>query len=255
MELEIYLRQRQQKKELLLMTHIVVGYPSFTQSWALARAMVDAGVDVMELQIPFSEPIADGPVIAGANQQALAHGSTVEKCFEFAAQLTEQFDIPFLFMSYYNILFKHGVSSFTQRMQRVGVAGAIVPDLPPEEGEEYLSAMREQHLSPVFIVAPTTSDERMKYLAERARGMVYCVSRKGVTGTKTALSNDLEGYLARCRGALALPLAVGFGIQQRADVDFLRGKADIAVVGSETLRVFERGGVSAVSEFLKSLMA
>lgn len=255
MELEIYLRQRQQKKELLLMTHIVVGYPSFTQSWALARAMVDAGVDVMELQIPFSEPIADGPVIAGANQQALTHGSTVDKCFEFAAQLAEQYDIPFLFMSYYNILFKHGVKSFTERMREVGVAGAIVPDLPPEEGDEYLAAMREQHLSPVFIVAPTTPDERMKYLAELARGMVYCVSRKGVTGTKTALSDDLGGYLARCRGAFSVPLAVGFGIQQRADVDFLRGKADIAVVGSETLRVFERGGVSAVSEFLKSLMA
>ncbi len=255
MELEIYLRQRQQKKELLLMTHIVVGYPSFTQSWALARAMVDAGVDVMELQIPFSEPIADGPVIADANQQALAHGSTVDKCFEFAQQLSEQFDIPFLFMSYYNILFKHGVKSFTERMHDVGVTGAIVPDLPPEEGEEYLAAMAAQHLSPVFIVAPTTSDERMKYLAQRARGMVYCVSRKGVTGTKTSMSGDLEGYLVRCRASLSLPLAVGFGIQQRADVDFLRGKADIAVVGSESLRVFERGGVSAVSEFLKSLMA
>jgi tryptophan synthase alpha chain len=140
-------------------------------------------------------------------------------------------------------------------MHEVGIAGAIVPDLPPEEGEEYLAAMSEQHLAPVFIVAPTTPDERMKYLAERARGMVYCVARKGVTGTKTALSADLEGYLGRCRSALSLPLAVGFGIQQRADIDFLRGKADIAVVGSETLRVFERGGVSAVSEFLKSLIA
>lgn len=255
MELEIYLRQQLAKKELLLMTHIVVGYPSFTQSWALARAMVEAGVDVMELQIPFSEPIADGPVIAGANQRALEHGATVAKCFEFAEQLHEQFRIPFLFMSYYNVLFKHGVGSFVRRMHEVGIAGAIVPDLPPEEGEEYLLAMEQEHVSPVFIVSPTTPDARLELLAKRARGMVYCVSRKGVTGTKTALSDQVEGYLKRCRSAISLPLAVGFGIQERADVDFLRGKADIAVVGTETLRVFDRGGVPAVSSFLKTLMA
>ena len=130
-----------------------------------------------------------------------------------------------------------------------------MPDLPPEEGEEYLAAMRHEHLSPVFIVSPTTPDTRLRYLAERARGMVYCVSRKGVTGTKTALSAEVEGYLGRCRSAIGLPLAVGFGIQERADVEFLRGKADIAVVGSETIRVFQQGGVPAVSEFLKTLMA
>jgi tryptophan synthase alpha chain len=255
MEFESYLRQRLEKKPLLLMTHIVIGYPSFTQSWALARAMVEAGVDLMELQIPFSEPIADGPVIAGANQQALAHGATVQKCLEFAAQLNEQFKIPFLFMSYYNVVFKYGVSRFAAELKRIGMVGAIVPDLPPEEGEEYLVAMRREHQSPVFIVSPTTSEERLRYLGERAEGMVYCVSRRGVTGAQTQFSSDVESYLERCRRAVDLPLAVGFGIKERADMDFLRGKADIAVVGSETLRVFDRGGVPAVSEFISRLIS
>jgi tryptophan synthase alpha chain len=251
--LEQYLKDRRQKQEILLMTHIVLGHPHFDTSLRLVESMVQAGVDLIELQIPFSEPMADGPVILRANQEALAGGATVDRCFDVATEVARRFDVPFLFMSYYNVLFRRGVASFVSRMQDAGLRGAIVPDLPPEEASEYLTAMQESALSPIFIYSPNTSDARLKTISDHGRGFIYCVARKGVTGSETSFSNELSSYLARARAATSLPLAVGFGVKERADVDFLRGKADVAVVGSETLRVLERGGVAAVGPFLSGL--
>jgi tryptophan synthase alpha chain len=251
--LEQHIRQKLQKKPLLLMTHIVIGYPSLRESWALAHRMVEAGVDLMELQIPFSEPMADGPVILKANQDALAAGATVSKCLEFARDLAQQVPIPLLYMSYYNIVFKHGAQRFASEMKRAGLYGAIVPDLPIEEGAEYASAMAAEGLAAVPLFAPNTPEPRMRLLAEGASGMVYCVARKGVTGAKTDFSADLGEYLARARRATALPLAVGFGLKSKSDVDFVRGKVDIAVVGTESLRILDESGVHAVGEFIQTL--
>ena len=251
--LEKYLRERRKQKDILLMTHIVVGYPSLGASFEIVEAMVTAGVDLVELQIPFSEPIADGPVILTANQAALAAGITVEECIDFGGRMAKQFEIPFLFMTYYNILFKYGVERFTQTAAQKGLQGAIVPDLPPEEGQLYLKSMDDHNLAPIFIYAPTTTDERMKMLAGHARGFVYCVARKGVTGQQTAFSQELEAYLARCRQATDLPLALGFGVKDRADIDFLTGKVDIAVIGTQTIRIVEERGVAAVGEFINGL--
>jgi tryptophan synthase alpha chain len=235
------------------MTHIVLGYPDFDTSLRLVEAMVSAGVDLMELQIPFSEPIADGPVILRANQEALTGGATVERCFALAGEVAKRFDIPFLFMSYYNVLFRHGVASFAERMRASKLEGAIVPDLPPEEASEYLTALEANGLDPIFIYSPNTPDARMRKIAESSRGFIYCVARKGVTGSNTQFSNYLSAYLERARAATRLPLAVGFGVKDRADVEFLRGKADIAVVGSEAIRAFGAGGVSAVGRLLSGL--
>jgi tryptophan synthase alpha chain len=251
--LETYLKQKLKTKEILLMTHIVLGYPTFDDAFKMIEAMVSAGVDLMELQIPFSEPIADGPVILHANQEALSKGATVEKCMAFAQNVVKLFDIPFLFMSYYNILFKYGVERFAGDMAEYGLKGAIVPDLPPEEGEEYIGAMDEYRLSPIFIFSPTTSDDRMKYLNSFGKGFIYCVSRKGVTGVATDFSGQLGQYLSRCRKATDLPLALGFGVKERKDIAFLKGKADIAVIGSETIRRVDQGGVIAVKAFIESL--
>lgn len=251
--LEAYLRQKRESHEILLMTHIVLGYPDFETSLRLVEIMVESGVELMELQIPFSEPIADGPVILRANQLALSGGSTVARCFQFATEVARRYPIPFLFMSYYNVLFKHGTASFVQRMAEANLKGAIVPDLPPEEGQEYLNAMAESKLDPIFIYSPNTKSERLASLASHGSGFIYCVARKGVTGSATAFSDDLSAYLARARAATHLPLAVGFGVKDGADVDFLRGKADIAVVGSETLRILDQRGLAAVGPFLRSL--
>ncbi|NVM22116.1 MAG: tryptophan synthase subunit alpha [Desulfobacterales bacterium] len=251
--LESYLRARLKEKQLLLMTHIVLGYPTFEDSFKIIEAMVEAGVDLMELQIPFSEPIADGSVILHANQKSLAGGATVKKCIDFAEKVARAFDIPFLFMSYYNILFKYGVDRFLSAMTEVGIQGSIVPDLPPEEGQDYLEAMQKYELSPIFIFSPTTPDERMKYLASFGRSFIYCVARKGVTGAKTSFSEQLDRYLARCRKATDLPLALGFGVKDKADIEFLKGKADIAVIGTQTIRLIDKEGAEAVGGFIKSL--
>ena len=251
--LETYLKKRLEKKEILLMTHIVAGYPSFETSMNLVETMVNAGVDLMELQIPFSEPMADGPVILRANQKALEQGTTVERCLTFAAAAAERFNIPFLIMTYYNILFKYGVDSFVSRMAETGLKGAIIPDLPPEEGGAYLKAMENHGLSPVLIFSPTTSFERMQYLGNFARGFVYCVARKGVTGARTTFSRHMSQYLKRCRETSPLPLAVGFGVGGKADVEYLTGKADIAVIGTKTIRLMEKDGIHAVGDFIKGL--
>jgi tryptophan synthase alpha chain len=251
--LESYLRSQLEKKDILLMTHIVVGYPSFEASFKIVEAMVAAGVDLMELQIPFSEPIADGPVILNANQKSLAAGSTVEKCLEFAREATRAFDIPFLFMTYYNILYKFGVTKFVHAIADRGIKGTIIPDLPPEEGEEYLTALQERNLDPIFIFSPGSPQERMQKISAHAGGFVYCVARKGVTGLDTRFSKNLGDYLNRCRQTTDLPLALGFGVKSREDVDFLTGKADIAVIGTETIRLVDGKGIDAIAPFIRSL--
>lgn len=251
--LEQAIRRAREKKDLLLMTHIVLGYPDFDASARVVEDMVEAGVDLMELQIPFSEPMADGPVILKANSEALKAGATVEKSFEVAERLAAEFDIPFLFMTYYNILFCQGVKAFVDRCKSVGMQGCIVPDLPPAEGQEYLDAMHAAQLAPIHIFTPNTPEPRMRFLNDNSAGFIYCVARKGVTGKDTAFSDDLADYLATCRANTALPLAVGFGVKSREDVDFLRGKADIAVVGSETIRIMEKEGVSGVKPFIEKL--
>ncbi|MCD6306826.1 MAG: tryptophan synthase subunit alpha [Deltaproteobacteria bacterium] len=253
MTLESYIRAKKAEKHILLMTHVVLGYPSFEDCFRIIETMVHADVDLMELQVPFSEPIADGPVILKANQAALERGADITKCLEFAGEVARNFEVPLLVMSYYNILFKYGVKQFVSVMAEKGLRGAIVPDLPPEEAEEYLEAMNSKGLAPVFIFSPGTSKKRMEYIASHARGLIYCVARKGVTGAETTFSHETSEYLARCRKATSLPLAVGFGIKEKTDIEFLKGKADIAVIGTQTIRIMQGKGIRAVGAFIRKI--
>jgi tryptophan synthase alpha chain len=253
MKLEEYLRARRRDKEILLMTHLVLGYPSLAINREVIRQMVENGVDLIEMQIPFSEPVADGPMIVKANQDSLAAGTRVRDCLEFAAEITATYDIPFLFMTYYNILFKYGVERFFRQAVEIGVKGFIIPDLPPEEGREFLALADKYDVAPILIYAPTSTEERMRELAGFARGFIYCVARRGVTGRQTDFTSDFEAYLSRCRKATGLPLAVGFGISTREDVHYLTGKADIAVIGTATIRLVEERGPAAVGPFIAGL--
>jgi tryptophan synthase alpha chain len=253
MQLVDRIRARSQERPLMIMGHVVVGYPDMGTCLDLVDAMVHAGVDLIELQIPFSEPLADGPVIAGASLRALAGGVTVDACLEFATRVSRAHSIPFLFMSYYNILCQRGIRRFARDASNAGVAGAIVPDCPLEESEEYVAAMRGSSVAPIFLFSPRTPDERLRALGCAGDGLVYVVARKGVTGKSTELSADLTRYLERCRAATTLPLAVGFGLKSKADVQFIAGKAEIAVVGSQALTLLDEGGVPAVRQFLSGL--
>jgi tryptophan synthase alpha chain len=251
--LEDYIRKKMSEKGLLLMAHVVVGYPDLESSFELVKTIVSAGVDLMELQIPFSEPIADGPVILKANQSALAGGIKVDDSFAFAHRVTRAFDIPFLFMTYYNVVFKRGEARFFAEAKDAGIRGTIVPDIPPEEGESYVEAAIANGVDPIFILSPTTTPDRLAYLAGFGRGFFYCVARKGITGAKTSFSSELDEYLGRCREVTELPLALGFGVSRKEDVDFLKGKVEIAVVGSQALRVLDDDGVKAVGDFFRQL--
>ena len=251
--LENDIRQALTTKKILLMTHLVLGYPSFEENRKVIGQMVGNGVDLIEMQIPFSEPVADGPMIVKANQEALAAGVTLHDCLTFAAEICADFEIPFLFMTYYNILFKYGLDSFINLAQKIGIRGFIIPDLPPEEGGDYLKLAIQKGLAPVQIYAPTSTEERMRYLSGNGGGFIYCVARRGVTGKKTDFDEDFTHYMERCRSATDLPLAVGFGIREKADVDYLAGKADIAVIGTETIRLVDEKGSAAVGPFIAGL--
>ncbi len=253
MLLEKKLRNRLEKKKILLMTHIVLGYPSFTTNRKVVAQMVDNGVDCIEMQIPFSEPMADGPVILKANQESLALGTTVADCLAFGAEMAEQHEIPFLFMTYYNIIFKYGEQRFFRDCQSAGIQGLIIPDLPPEMGEEFFRLAKQYQIAPILIFAPTSTDARMAELNKSASGFIYCVARRGVTGKKSEFDDDFGSYFARCRAATSLPLAVGFGIRDKSDVAAITGKADMAVIGSETIRLVDEKGPEAVGPFISGL--
>ncbi len=254
--LEHQIRAKRENKEILLMTHLVLGYPSLEENRKVIAQMIEAGVEMLELQIPFSEPASDGPVILKANDEALKRGIRVAECFEFAKEICVEYpDVIFLFMTYYNILFAYGVEKFAAAAKERGIRGLIVPDIPPEEGDTYLQACQRHDIDSIFIFTPTNTLERLQFLAKASKGFVYCVGRRGVTGMKTHFSEDLYTQIELYKSVTHLPLALGFGVREKADVDFLKGKVDIAVIGTQVLRIQEEHGVEAVGAFLKGLRA
>ncbi|MBF0439463.1 MAG: tryptophan synthase subunit alpha [Magnetococcales bacterium] len=240
---------------ILLMSHLVLGFPSLEENQQVIDAMANNGVDLMELQIPFSEPIADGPVIAQANQVSLDNGFRVADGLAFIGENVQRHpEVIFLIMTYCNILMAYGVERFIQQAARLGVRGVIVPDWPPQVAQEAMAVCRAEGLEWIQLMTPTCSDERLNYIGNQAQGFCYCVARKGVTGRKTEFDAELTHFLQRCRGATTTPLAVGFGVKTAEDVQSLVGQAEIAVVGTAALEIHARGGAQAVGEFFKGLV-
>lgn len=253
--LEAYIRQRLQRKALLLMTHVVVGYPSFDTNMAMLEAMQRADVDLVELQWPFSEPIADGPVFVRANQQALDAGVRRDDYFTFMERAAATFDFKILMMGYYNSVLQMGHETFCACLAEHGGCGFIVPDLPPEEaGDLYQHAAIYQQ-EPIVLMTPTNSPARLQQIATRAGGFVYCAARKGVTGKQTQVNESLETFVGRCRQVTTLPLALGFGLRTGADLRRLRGLVDIGIVGTALLHAWEQGGAPRYEALLQDLQA
>jgi tryptophan synthase alpha chain len=251
--LESHLRQRLAQQPLMLMTHLVVGYPSLEANWAMLEAMGAAGVDLVELQLPFSEPIADGPSFVKANQDAIQAGTTWHAYFDLAARAATRFSFPLIFMGYYNSVFRMGAERFCAQLSETGMRGFIIPDLPPEEAVELNSTARRRKLDPILIMTPTNSPARLTEIGRQASGFVYCASRKGVTGRQTDLSQGVSTFIERCRAATSLPLGLGFGIKTAADVREVRGLADIAIVGTAGLEAWQQRGAEGYRQFLKRL--
>lgn len=255
MGLENFLAERKKDKDLLVMAHVVCGYPSFEDNMQELEIMAEAGVDLVELQFPFSEPSADGPLFVNANEQSLKSGTTVDQCFEFMKQASERFPFQLLMMGYYNTVFKMGEETFIKRLKEAGGVGYILPDLPVEESANLHRISEEAGVEPIILMTPTSSDKRLAKLGEASRGLVYVVARKGVTGSKTNMGDDVLALIERCRQHTDVPIGVGFGISSKEDMDFLRGNADMAIVGTAALKIWEQSGAEGLRSFFADLMA
>ena len=255
MGLQRFIAERKQSKDILVMAHVVCGYPSFEENLQELEIMAEAGVDLVELQFPFSEPSADGPLFVRANEQSLKSGTTVDQCFDFMKLVSARFPFKVLMMGYYNTAFKMGEAAFVTRVKESGGVGYILPDLPIEESTELHRLSEEAGIDPIILMTPTTSDARLVKLGAVSRGLVYVVARKGVTGSKTQMGDDVLALIERCRQHTDVPLGVGYGISSKADIDVLRGHADIAIVGTAALKTWQEGGAPALRKFFAELMA
>ena len=255
MGLQSYIAERKQGKDLLVMAHVVCGYPSFAENMQELEIMAEAGVDLVELQFPFSEPSADGPLFVQANEESLKAGTTVDQCFAFMAEVRARFPFKVLMMGYYNTAFKMGEETFVKRVKEAGGVGYILPDLPVEESANLHRLSEEAGIEPIILMTPTSSDKRLAQLGAASRGMVYAVARKGVTGSKTNMGDDVLELIERCRQHTDVPVGVGFGISSKADLDFLRGHADIAFVGTAALKTWKEEGAPGLRTFFAELMA
>jgi len=255
MGLQSFLAERKKDKDLLVMAHVVCGYPSFEDNMQELEIMAEAGVDLVELQFPFSEPSADGPLFVHANEQSLKAGTTVEQCFEFMKQASERFPFQLLMMGYYNTVFKMGEETFVKRLKDAGGVGYILPDLPVEESANLHRLSEEAGIEPIILMTPTSSDKRLAQLGAVSRGLVYVVARKGVTGSKTNMGDDVLALIERCRQHTSAQIGVGFGISGKEDMDFLRGSADMAIVGTAALKTWEESGADGLRKFFADLMA
>lgn len=241
-------------KEILLMSHVVMGHPSFTDNHKLADEYVRVGVDFIELQFPFSEPIADGPVLMRANHSALKSKVDIESCFSESESIVKDHpESNFLVMCYYNLVFRYGCSDFVRRSKEIGILGLIIPDLPPEESKELLKCCDEEGVSLILLVTPKTSMDRIKYICGLSQGMVYCVARTGVSGSDTIFNDAFDRYIEGVRTSTNMPIGVGFGVKSRRDVDHLIGKADIAIVCSKSIELADEKGAKEAASYLESL--
>lgn len=257
MSLEAYIEQRRRgDRRILLMTHLIVGFPSLEANRQMLRIMAANDIDLVELQMPFSEPVADGPTFARANQEALRRGLKLDDYFAFADEAGSICDFPRLFMGYGNTVFKMGNRTFCERLAGTGASGYIVPDLPFEEYDDLTEHSERHGLESILLMTPTNTDARLQQLGQKARGFVYAVARKGVTGKATSFEDDgLQSFLERCRQATTVPLALGFGLRSGDDLRGLHDRVEVGIVGSALLTAWEEGGESGYGQLVEELAA
>jgi tryptophan synthase alpha chain len=244
--------------EMGLVAYVTAGDPSLEASEKIVLAVAEAGADVIELGVPFSDPVADGPTIQRASERALRGGTTLAGVIELVRLLRLQTDVPLMLFSYFNPVLQMGLEKFADAAAKAGADGVLATDLTPEEGGEYRAAMQARGLDTIFLAAPTSTDERLARIAEYSSGFLYLISRTGVTGARESLPEDLPSLARRARQFTKLPLAVGFGISQPEHVTVLGGIADAAVVGSALMAEIEKAGnadaaVAGVARLVRAL--
>jgi tryptophan synthase alpha chain len=241
-----------------LVAYLTCGDPDLRVTREVALAAISAGAEVIELGVPFSDPVADGPVIQRASERALKNGVALSDVLKVAAEIRRESDAGLIVFSYLNPILRMGMEKFAASAAQAGVDGALITDLPVEEADEYLQQMRQQNLATVFLAAPTSTDARLKRIAEASTGFVYAVSRTGITGARKDLAEDAEKLVQRLRKFTKLPIAVGFGISAPEQVAAVGKFAEAAVVGSGIMQTIESNPgteAEAVAKFIKQLSA
>jgi tryptophan synthase alpha chain len=237
--------------EMGLVAYLTAGDPSLAATRQFVLALAAAGADVIELGVPFSDPVADGPVIQRASERALRSGTTLAGVLELVMSVRTETQVPLVIFSYFNPVLQMGLEKFADAAKSAGADGVLITDLTPEEAGEYRAAMSSRGLDTIFLAAPTSTDERLARIAESSTGFLYLISRTGVTGAKDQLAEELPALARRIRRVTSLPVAIGFGISQPGHVSLLGGLADAAVVGSALVEEIERAGtVEAAAEAL-----
>ncbi|HXX46611.1 MAG TPA: tryptophan synthase subunit alpha [Myxococcota bacterium] len=251
---ERFARLRSDKRKGFV-AFVTAGDPSLDRTVEAALALDAAGVDVLELGVPFSDPLADGPVIQRSSERALARGVTLASVLGVVGRIRSRSTLPLLIFSYANPVLRYGTERLARDAREAGADGALITDLPPEEAADWLAIAREADLDTIFLAAPTSPDERLKRVAEASRGFVYAVSRTGVTGERSALSDDAAPLVARLKALTAAPVALGFGIATPEQFAAAAAVADAVVVGSALVRFLEEkpgGDVAAQVRWLTS---
>jgi len=239
-----------------LVAYLTCGDPDLDTSREVALAAIAAGADVIELGVPFSDPVADGPVIQRASERALKQATTLAGVLDTARQIRSKSDAGLIIFSYLNPILQFGLDKFCSAAAEAGIDGALVTDLPVEEASQYLRAMKAHKLAPVFLAAPTSTDERLRQIAKHSRGFVYAISRTGITGARQEVASDAQSLVERLRTYTRLPVAVGFGVSTPKQFAEVGTFADAAVIGSAIVQRIEQNPgreALAVSEFLWSL--
>ena len=233
--------------ELGAVAYITAGDPSLDATLRFVLALAEAGADVIELGVPFSDPLADGPTIQRASERALRSGTTLAKILELVRRIRQASQVPLVLFSYYNPVLQMGLEKFAAAAETAGADGVLATDLTPEESDDYRRILAAHHLDTIFLGAPTSTDERLVKIAACSSGFLYLISRTGVTGAKDALPDDLPALLRRARAVTQLPIAVGFGVSLPGHVSVLGGLADAAVVGSALVAEIEKTTKSGAS--------
>jgi tryptophan synthase alpha chain len=237
-----------------LIAYLTIGYPNIEATKKAVSILSSSGCDIIELGIPFSDPLADGVTIQKASYHALQQGITPQACLEVAYQLRQKIATPLIFMGYYNPILNFGLDSFCQASAKAGIDGLIIPDLPPEEGTELEASARKLKLDLIYLLAPTSTEERIGMVARRSQGFIYLVSLTGVTGARQTLSPELEGFVKQVRQKAHQPLCVGFGISTPEQARRVATVADGVIVGSRLIQLIEQDAtLSSLKAFTLSL--
>ncbi|MBZ0254498.1 tryptophan synthase subunit alpha [bacterium] len=235
--LEFAFNRRKEAGEKALVTYIMAGDPDLGTTEKIIQAFSGIDVDVIELGIPFSDPMADGPVIQEAAQRSLRQHVSVEKTLKLVEEIRLHIDTPIVFMTYFNLFYRFGLEKFAQRAAQAGVDGVIIPDLPLEEADEFNQILDKHGLAYIYLIAPTSTSERIQKISDKARGFIYYVSRTGVTGEQKSIADDLAENVQRIQSLANIPVAVGFGVSSPEQAVAIAEHADGVVIGSAIVRI------------------